>query len=794
MGKRKRNKRTQKPQQVNQGTEERLAQELKILIERKRYGEALKKIKEIRRGAPEQEIPEKVEELWLKKGEEEWLNKKYEEAQKSFRKSVELGLNGEGHYWWAKSLLSLEKREEALEVMREGYEKKLLGLEYGGCYLKLLCLQGKIDRVEELIVQEGERFTTEQKQWGKGMVALLKGEEEKAAENWEKMEKKVSPSDCPWAWKIYIEQKRENWLEAEKKLEEIGKKEKRREKNQQIEQKLLVRQGIGKGESLMEKVTERSGEIENIEEIRVLEMVNLMEKKKWREAAEIAQRIGRKREEFPEMEKIYRGLMWEAGEEAWQKGMVEWTIELWWTMVEDKPLEPEFLVRLNQALREIKENKKSQRVLNKLLNWLKKEGKKEYRDWPQKRRRETLGKLHCYLADSYMGQGWRVQGSLVQGLKNLRTAEELCPELPDVLGRKGLKVGLIEGKTEESIGMLRRALEEGCDSVDVYQMLREALEEIEDREALEEIRSSFGRRFGDMGGELEVLLPVWEEALSEESYEKFERKVKEAKLKKPEMSACRIFISETIRETRGAQVKLRLESAQEKWEELLKKLPAKEQIGVIETIGVSLVRYGKRQKGRASLIDDYVKRLWEYAQEEEKARKAHLVLLIVKGSQAQKWPNYLRQYLRKTTQPNQALGQLQLKVRRYGNGTGLKEFIEVALENNPQNPLLRLALATGFPPESLEYHKLSEEGFELARRLQDKESLKAWREEEGFVMHQKLSQWFDLMSLEESLSKIEEMIDKLEREVFKRDLSAEERQKIWQEIKKIVSAKIEIGL
>ena len=128
MGKRKRNKRTQKPQQVNQGTEERLAQELKILIERKRYGEALKKIKEIRRGAPEQEIPEKVEELWLKKGEEEWLNKKYEEAQKSFRKSVELGLNGEGHYWWAKSLLSLEKREEALEVMREGYEKKLLGL------------------------------------------------------------------------------------------------------------------------------------------------------------------------------------------------------------------------------------------------------------------------------------------------------------------------------------------------------------------------------------------------------------------------------------------------------------------------------------------------------------------------------------------------------------------------------------------------------------------------------------------------------------------------------------------
>ena len=241
-------------------------------------------------------------------------------------------------------------------------------------------------------------------------------------------------------------------------------------------------------------------------------------------------------------------------------------------------------------------------------------------------------------------------------------------------------------------------------------------------------------------------------------------------------------------------MKLRLESAQEKWEELLKKLPAKEQIGVIETIGVSLVRYGKRQKGRASLIDDYVKRLWEYAQEEEKARKAHLVLLIVKGSQAQKWPNYLRQYLRKTTQPNQALGQLQLKVRRYGNGTGLKEFIEVALENNPQNPLLRLALATGFPPESLEYHKLSEEGFVLARRLRDKESLKAWREEEGFVMHQKLSQWFDLMSLEESLSKIEEMIDKLEREVFKRDLSAEERQKIWQEIKKIVSAKIEIGL
>ncbi len=783
MGRKRRAKKTHKPQEIKDVSGERLVEELQRLVEKRRYREALKKLKEIRLGYPELKISEKEENLWLEKGKQEWLEEKYEEGQKSFRKSVELGLNGEGHYWWAKSLLSLEKREQALEVMKEGYEKKLLGKEYGGCYLKLLCLQRETEKVEELIKKEPERFTLEQKQWAKGMVAVLKGEEEKAAENWTKMDKKGSPEDCPWAWMIYLEQKRENWLEAQKKLNEIGEQENRSQGSKGIEQKLLVRQGMGTGESLREKVKQLKGKMAHREEIMVLEMLNLIEKKKWREAGEIAAIIGKKREEFPEIEKIYRGVLLEAGEEAWREGEVEWTIEKWWQMVEDKPLEPQFLVRLNQGLRETRNHRRSQRVLNKLLNWLKKEGKKESREWPQQKRKETLAKLYCYLADSCMGEGLREEG-----LKNLTRAEELCAELPDVVGRKGLRAAKIEGKTEESIPMLRQAIEEGCDCQAVYESLVEGLEEIGDREEKQEVRRRFGQRFGDKGADLELSLPLWEEALWERSYLRFERKIKQARLKKPEMEACRIFVAETREEKKGEQVNLRLESAQEKWEELLKGLNPFEQIGVIETIAVSLVRYGKRQKGRGSLIDYYAQKLWEYAQEFEKARKAHLVLLIVKGLKIEKWQNYLRQYLRKTPSPDKALGELQLKVRRWGNGSALMGLIEEALSNNPQNPLLILALATGFSPETQDYQKLSEQGFELARRLQDKQSLKAWREEEAFVIAQQLREVLENLILEKGYPSLEEILEKLKTEVFKRDLLPEDMDRIFSELKTIISS------
>lgn len=785
MGRKRRAKKTHQTQAINYGSGERLVEELQRLVEKKRYREALKKVKEIQRTYPEQKISEKEEKLWLEKGKQEWEEGKYEEAYKSFKKSVELGLNGEGHYWWAKSLLSLEKREEALEVLKEGYERKLLGKEYGGCYLKLLCLQRETEKVEELINQEGENFKREQKQWAKGMVAVLKGEEEKAAENWEKMEKKASPGDCHEAWMIYLEQNTENWEEAQKRLNEIGRAEDRSQLRKQIEQKLLVRQGIGKGESLIEKVKSTKAKITNLEELMVLEMLNWLEKKNWRSAAEIAGRLGKKREDFPEMEKIYRGVMLEAGEEAWREGEVEWTIEKWWEMVEDKPLEPQFLVRLNQGLRETQNHRRSHRVLNKLLNWLKKEGKKESREWPQQKRKETLAKLHCYLADSCLGEGLRQEG-----LKNLTKAEEICAELPDVVGRKGLRAAEIEGKTEESIPMLRQALEEGCDSQEVYDSLVEGLEELGDREEKQEVRRRFGKRFGDKGAELEVSLPLWEEALCEGSYVRFERKIKQARLKKPEMEACRIFVAETTEEKKGEQVNLRLESAQEKWEELLKGLNPREQIGVIETIGVSLVRYGKRQKGRGSLIDYYGEKLWEYAQEFEKAREAHLVLLIVKGLKIERWQNYLRQYLRKSPSPEQALGELQLKVRRWGNGSALMGFIEEALENNPQNPLLILAKATGFPPESQEYQKLSEEGFELARRLQDKPSLKAWRLEEALLIEQRLREVLETWILEQGDQSLEEILKKLATEVFKRDLLAEDLEKIFPELKRIITSNV----
>jgi hypothetical protein len=62
----------------------------------------------------------------------------------------------------------------------------------------------------------------------------------------------------------------------------------------------------------------------------------------------------------------------------------------------------------------------------------------------------------------------------------------------------------------------------------------------------------------------------------------------------------------------------------------------------------------------------------------------------------------------------------------------LAPLIEEQLRQEPQNPLLLLAKATLYPRQSREYKTFYDQGFEIARRLQDAIALQAYREEEWF--------------------------------------------------------------
>jgi len=75
-------------------------------------------------------------------------------------------------------------------------------------------------------------------------------------------------------------------------------------------------------------------------------------------------------------------------------------------------------------------------------------------------------------------------------------------------------------------------------------------------------------------------------------------------------------------------------------------------------------------------------------------------------------------------------------VRRFGEITTLVPVLESALRREPQNPLLLLARATTYHVDHPNYEQLKQQGFELARRLQDAKALQAFREEQAFLSAQ----------------------------------------------------------
>jgi hypothetical protein len=114
------------------------------------------------------------------------------------------------------------------------------------------------------------------------------------------------------------------------------------------------------------------------------------------------------------------------------------------------------------------------------------------------------------------------------------------------------------------------------------------------------------------------------------------------------------------------------------------------------------------------------------------ASLAHLMLLPLKNLPAERLAVAVTAALRRSPQPGNLLAQAQLRLSWFGHNRALAPFIEDHLRQEPQNPLLLLAKATLYPRSSPEYKTFYDQGFEIARRLQDVAALQACREEEWF--------------------------------------------------------------
>ena len=759
--------------------------QLQELLKQKKYRQALEEIKKIQRSQPEIEFTPKESEIWLLRGQQEFQKQDFKQAEKSFRRALEMGLVGEAHYWQAKCLLELNQLDAALRLLRDAFESDTLTKDYSICYLKLLLLKGDTATVEQLINFESKRFSAAQLHWVQGVLSLKNGQSPAALASFQKIKRPITPGDLPIAWIVYTQQAIGNWDAAASILglqlsTTYGRPKylehpilERLASFQQAKTKLLP----------LEEENLQPGNKVTQEAMMALAVLLHIEEDNHHDAAHVLLQMERRSTRFPELESLRVPLLTLAGQQALNQGQVECVELFWQPLLTEQPFNLQLAVNLLEVLEINDSLQERQRLLTRLLKWLEHEGKQNPQEWSTERLKLTLAHLHCRIADAYMALD-RDRAAL----GSLQQAERICPTSCEVIGRKGL-IAAAEENYQEAIALLTQALEGGCRYEEVYGVLLNCWEELEDKQAHNEARRRFGKYFDDITFDTEVEVLPWVEALSTLNYPFFSRLVQTGDKKDPALRACRIFVNAVQSPPNsGGRVLLNQVAAAQEWETLLQEISLNEQIVVLQAIAISIHLFAKREKGIAALTNQYIQKLFQLSTEHPEARVAHLVVLAVKESNPQKLDVPLRTYLDTMPQPGNALANIQLQVHRFGWIRTLIPTLDEALRREPQNPLLLLARATTYPVNHPNYEQLKQQGFELARRLQDAKALQAFREEQAFLSEKEQQsimpdpETFDNLNL----SDIDDLLEGMIRKFFGSKMPKAELERMLPEIKQMM--------
>lgn len=708
-------------------------QQLDGLLKQKKYRQALEEIKKARRSQLELEFKPPEAQIWLLRGQQEFEKKSYKEAESSFRRALELGAKGEPHYWIARCLLSLNRLDAALDLVRTAFEQGELPKEFSICYAKLLFLKGDTAAVEALIRQQPKQFPAMQLRWIQGMLALQQEQPAVALELFKKIKKPITPGDAPSAWIAYTQMVQEDWEAASRTL---GTTSPLRSSLPFPTFVPLPTQPILR--SLALELQARSGDLPvaaplNVEPqkqdaIAVLQMLQLIDQGNVHDAGHALLKVKPRSPSFLELQSLRPHLLTLAGQQALQQGQMECAASLWEPLLQGSQFDPQLAINLDVAYFEADLHQERQRLLTRLIKWLEQEARKNPQAWPEQRFKRVLADLQCRLADT-----WVALGRPRAALGVVQQAEKADPTSPEVIGRKGL-IALMEDRTTEAIHLLTQALEAGCQYDEVYQALVNILDEQGDKQTKANIRQRFGKKFGDLNIEVEVEVEHWIDALSTQDYDIFSHLVEAHDEPDPPIAACQFFVDAAQGNmTSTGRTSIDQKAAVEQWDALLQDLSLVEQVPVLQAIVLSLHLFAKRDKGIAGLMTRYINQLAALADEVPEAKLAYLVSLTVKEANANKVKAAIQPYLNSQPQAGNALAEIQLQVRRFAQTITLRGMIDAALSREPQNPLLLLAKATTYTPTDLEYEKLREAGFDLARRLQDAKALQAFREEQAYL-------------------------------------------------------------
>lgn len=770
--------------------------QLQSLLKQKKYRQALEKIQKTQRSQPDLKITPSEAEIWLLLGKEEFQKGEFKQAENSLQRASQLGMVGETHYWLAKCLLAKDQLDKAIALIGGAFDDGSLPNQYSICYAKLLFLKGDTATVEQLLTKKTKRFFVAQQQWIRGVLALKAGQPDAALESFGKIKSPLTAGDRNDIWQVYTLQIMRRWEAAAQKLGmqnlfgATGMGEFPFGKPTYAYHPMLTRLALWQkyktGQPSIRSMALSQNDQALIEIANVLAMLELIDADDPHNAAHALLKIDRRSKQFPELAALRPTLLTMAGQQSMGQGEIDCACTFWQLVYREQPFQPQLALNLMKVLDLNEDYQELQQLITKLIRWLEKEIKQHPQDWSEARRKTTLAYAHCRLADT-----WMAMGRSRTALGALQTAERIWRESPEVKGRYGL-IELVEKNFDKATQMLTEALEKGCRSLEVYSALISTWKDLGKSETAFEIRRRFGKNFGDLSPETEVEMLPWVDALSTRSYQFFSRLVKDASDRDPAIRACQIFVEAAQGETKaGDKIILNQAQAKQRWDALLLRLSAKDQVPTLQAIALSVQLFAKREKGIAALITQYMLKLFDLGAEQPAAREAHLVILALKERDLKKLQIPFQNYLSTTPQPSNALALIQLQLRRYADfmqNTVLRSMLEEALNREPQNPLLLLAKATTYDGNPQKYGELRQQGFELARRLQDARALQAFREEDAYLSSQEVQQSFpspesfDNLDMED----LDDMLDAMIRNMFGDKVPPNELKRMLPEMKKMM--------
>jgi tetratricopeptide (TPR) repeat protein len=709
--------------------------QLQNLLAQKKYRQAIEAIKTLRRSQPDLVTSPTEAEIWSLRGHQELENKDFKAAENSFRQSLKLGQTL--YYGLAKALLGQNRLDVALDLIRKAFEDKTLSKEEGICYLKLLLIKGDRSSVETLIKTQSKRFSAGQLHWAKGVLALQSGDPIAACVSLGKLKKTLlTPGESPDAWLTYSYQQAGSWEAAATKLGFVGSFSDGRftptpfarphfSKHPAIIKLMLLQQAtVGDVSQPAIPSTDHTSK----DLFDALNALQLMAEGNIHDAGHLILRLKASSPRLKPLMALKTKILTVAGQQAQTQGMNSCAFALWQPLLHEKTLDRQLMVNLLAILATENEYQEIQRLLTRLIKEIEAEAKRDPTTWPQARLKRTLADAHCLLGDAWLGLD---RASAAFGA--VQQAERLCPTSPEVIGRRGL-IAFDGGNQAEGLVLLTQAIEQGCHSKDVYSRLQDGLRLAGRKDEIFALRKRYGQAFGDLNVEEEIEIEPWIEALAMEDYEAFEDMIPEDPSTDPQLLACQIFRDAAHGKlTASGKTSIHQDQAIQAWDKVLVKLPPALRVKMLQAIALCLLVLSKRDKGIAALITRYQSELLPYLPTVPEAKVIHLIVTAVKESNAQKLQVYLKPYLDAQPQPGHALANLQLQVRWFGQTANLRTFLDKALAREPQNPLLLLAKATSFNVDSQPYEQLREQGFELARQLQDAQALRAFRMEDRYL-------------------------------------------------------------